>query len=112
MGKGYGLQFALDEFTQAKFHSPLTKDNYKRVIAAVVTQAFRKLESFLSQDCAKPITPLSKEEMAKIMTPLLSSTHFGQHVPVFKKFLRLLYGLSKVVLCEGETVSFYEAVLK
>jgi len=107
VGKGYGHQFAIEEFNQAKFNSPLTKDNYKRIIGSVVTQAFRKLESFLMQDCSRPITPLSKEEMAKIITPLLSSTHFGHHIPVFKKFLRLIYGLSKVVLCERETASFH-----
>lgn len=35
------------------------------------------------------------------MTPLLSSSAFREHLIIFKKYLRLLFGLSNVTLIEG-----------
>jgi hypothetical protein len=45
--------------------------------------------------------------MKKLMTPLLSSSVFAEHIPTFKKYLRYLYGLSNVTLVEGESVRLY-----
>jgi hypothetical protein len=53
------------------------KEVYKQTISATITQAFRKLESFLTEDCKRKLTPITKMEMKKLMTPLLSSSAFG-----------------------------------
>jgi hypothetical protein len=84
---------------QDKAQYSFNKDIYKQAISYVVTLAYRKLESFLSEDCKKRITPINKAEMKRLMTPLLSSSAFAEHIVTFKKYLRFMYGLSNVTLC-------------
>jgi hypothetical protein len=69
-------------------------------MSSIAIQAFRRLELFLKEKCMKKFNFASRDEMKKIMNPLLSPSHFGDSIPVFKKYFRLLYGLSNVTLCE------------
>ena len=85
---------------------------YKLTISAVITQAWKKLESFLMEDCKKQLTCLGKAEMNKLMTSLLSSSVFGDSIAIFKKYIRLIFGLSNVTLVEGESIKFYLEALK
>lgn len=82
------------------------------MISSVITNAYRKLEGFLIDDCHKKIAPISKQSMKKIMTCLISSTFFGEKILVFKKFVRLMQGLSNVTICEYESLDFYLETIK
>jgi hypothetical protein len=46
-------------------------------MGSIASQAWRRLEVFLKESCKKDITFLNREEIKKIMNPLLSSTYFG-----------------------------------
>lgn len=59
------------------------------------------------EDCKKKITSLGKAEMKKLMTSLLSSSVFGENIAIFKKYIRLIFGLSNVTLLEAESIKFY-----
>lgn len=45
--------------------------------------------------------------MKKLITPLLSVTPFQDSISVYKKYFRLLYGLSNVTIAENESLKFY-----
>lgn len=46
------------------------------------------------------------------MTSLLSSSVFGDSIAIFKKYIRLIYGLSNVTITEGESIKFYLEAMK
>jgi hypothetical protein len=107
VGKGYGHQHAVEELNKSNMEVPdkasfsYNKEVYKQTIGHVVGQAFRKLESFLSEDCKKRIMPITKPELKRLMKPLLSSSAFADHIMAFKKYIRFQYGLSNVTFLEG-----------
>lgn len=47
------------------------------IMGSIASQAWRRLEVFLKESCKKDIVYLNREEIKKIVTPLLSPTHFG-----------------------------------
>ena len=60
VGKGYGYKIAMEYFQKENIPTEMTSDNYKKTMGIIITQSVRRIESFLGEDCRKPVTPIFK----------------------------------------------------
>jgi hypothetical protein len=83
-------------------------------MAAVLTAAFRRLESFLINECQRTILPLKREQLKSIIFVLLHSKCelLPLHHDYFLKFITLSYNLNDVTITQQEAVDLYVDVAK
>ena len=78
----------------------MERNHYKSLLYGVLTAAFRRLESFLFNDCKRSIKYLNRLQMKTITYPLLNSRVklVPTHCETFFKFITLCYNLSNVTI--------------
>jgi hypothetical protein len=70
--RGYGVSECRREIEDQGLHLVLQRNTYKTLSGSVAILAFRKLESFIANDCSKTIKYLDRWQMRSICTAILN----------------------------------------
>lgn len=107
---GYGLK-KLKEYVwdQCEVVLPMNYETYVRVLKVVISESYRRLEQFLTEDCAKNIKPLSIVEIRALFA-ILSNVHtkFEEEESfTFRKFMKITYDIESVSIFEQSAVKLF-----
>lgn len=87
----------------------LEKRRYQWTYTAFLNESFRKLESFLIEDCNRNIKPLTLPEMRALVPILLKSqsTFEEDEYLTLRKFIKVTFDLGSVSIFEQMAVKLY-----
>lgn len=81
---------------------------------SVITDAYRRLELFLIEECHRSIKPLNRYEMSALYSFLCRCrTHLApEDSNTFLKFVRLVFGISNTSVPEEAAIKLYLSIQK
>lgn len=85
-------------------------------MATILNDVFKKIETFLIEDCKRHIRRLNMNEM-KQLQPILLNCRTGKHLgekklSIFIKFVKVAFGISTVRISETEAIELYSTLYK
>lgn len=96
--RGYGVADCRKEIEAEGLPVEMHRNTYKTLASSVIILAYRKLESFIANECGKTIKMLDRWQMRALCTPMLNcrTCMEPELTNTLFKFIRASYGIGNV----------------